>query len=233
MRNFLGVYKYAPTAGMEGDLGWVKPLIRRKIEILRFWNRIVSLDESRLPRQIYNEMLLKGHPWISNVKEIFDSINATDAFVNFKQFSIYVNNAYFADIWSETIRSKPKHDLYRQHKLYIKEENYCKVMLKRSQRSLIARLRLGIFPINLELGRYNNIPREERWCPVCPNKVVENEFHVLFFCPLYASERFTLMEHANNINVNFKNYLHVEQFEFLTTNNIILRKTKFLQVLVT
>ena len=115
-------------------------------------------------------MLLKGHPWISNVKEIFDSINATDAFennvpiVNFKQFSIYVNNTlmniYFADIWSETIRSKPKLDLYRQHKLYIKEENYCKVMLKRSQRSLIARLRLGIFPINLELGRYNNIPRD-------------------------------------------------------------------------
>ena len=100
MRNFLGVYKYAPTAGMEGDLGWVKPFIRRKIEILRFWNRIVSLDESRLPRQIYNEMLLKGHPWISNVKEIFDSNNATDAFennvpiVNFKQFSIYVDNTF-------------------------------------------------------------------------------------------------------------------------------------------
>ena len=167
MRNFLGVYKYAPTAGVEGDLGWVRPLIRRKIEILRFWNRIVSLDESRLPCQIYNEMFLKGHPWISNVKEIFDSINATDTFennvpiVNFKQFSIFVNNMlmniYIADIWSETIRSKPKVDLYRQHKLYMKEENYCKVMLKHNQRSLIARLRLGIFPINLELGRYKNI----------------------------------------------------------------------------
>ena len=55
-----------------------------------------------------------------------------------------------------------------------------------------------------------------------------------FFCPLYASERFTLLEHANNINVNFKNYSQVEQFEFLTTNNFILRKTaKFLQDLVT
>ena len=54
------LYKYAPTAGVEGDLGWVRPLIRRKIEILRFWNRIVSLDDSRQPRQIYNEMLLKG-----------------------------------------------------------------------------------------------------------------------------------------------------------------------------
>ena len=28
MRNFLGVYKYAPTSGVEGDLGWVRPLIR-------------------------------------------------------------------------------------------------------------------------------------------------------------------------------------------------------------
>ena len=107
-------------------------------------------------------------------------------------------------------------------------------MLKRSQRSLIARLRLGILSINLELGRYNTIPRDESWCPVCPNKVVENEFHVLFSCPLYASERFTLLEHANNIDVNFKNYSHVEQFEFLTTNNFILQKTaKFLQLLVT
>ena len=119
--------------------------------------------------------------------------------------------------------------------LYIKEENYCKVVIKRNQRSLIARLRLGILPINLQLGRsYNKIPREERWCPVCPNKVAENEFHVLFFCPLYALERFTLLEHANNIDVNFKNYSHEEQFEFLTTNILILQKTpKFLQLLVT
>ena len=56
-------------------------------------------------KYIYNEMLFKGHPWISNVKEIFDSINATDAFennvliVNFKQFSIYVNNTLIHEFY--------------------------------------------------------------------------------------------------------------------------------------
>ena len=73
----------------------------------------------------------------------------------------YINNE-----WLPMLSLKPKLYLYHQHKACYKQENYCKLALKRSQRSVLAKLCLGVFPINLELGRYNGTPRDERWCPV-------------------------------------------------------------------
>ena len=71
-------------------------------------------------------------------------------------------------------------------------------MLKRWQRSLLAKLRLGVFPINLELGRYSGMPRQERWCTLCNKSEIENEFHILFHCPVYNNERCKLLNHADN-----------------------------------
>ena len=74
--------------------------------------------------------------------------------------------------------------------------------LKRAQRSLLAKLRLGMLPINIELGRYNGTPREERWCVNCQNEV-EDEFHVMFYCPLYQPYRQTIIMEAANLCVGF------------------------------
>ena len=44
IRSFHTVNKYAPSSGMEGDMVWIPPIIRRKLDILRLWNRIVGLE---------------------------------------------------------------------------------------------------------------------------------------------------------------------------------------------
>ena len=195
MRCYLRINKYAPTVRIEGDMWWTTPSTRRKLEMLRFWNRVVSLEDSRLPKQIYNTMLIKGHPWISEIKMIFTSINASDIFqnnvtiINFKSFYSYTSDMmikhYINNEWLPKLSFKPKLDLYHQHKACYKQENYCKLALKHNQRSVLAKLRLGVFPINLELGCYNGTPRDERWCPVCESKQTKNEFHILFHCPIY------------------------------------------------
>ena len=169
--------------------------------MLRFWNRVVSLEESRFPKQICNTMLIKGHPWISEIKTIFESINASDIFqnnvtiINFKSFCSYASDMmmkhYIYNEWLPMLSLKPKLDLYHQHKACYKQENYCKCALKCNQRSVLAELRLRVFLSNLELGHYNGTPRDERWCPVCESKQIENEFHILFHCPIYEKERKT------------------------------------------
>ena len=65
--------------------------------------------------------------------------------------------------------------------------NYCSVNLKLSQKALIAKLRLGIFPINIELGR--EIPRDERLCPICLSGEIEDELHILLHCDEYQAAR--------------------------------------------
>ena len=72
--------------------------------------------------------------------------------------------------------------------------------------SLLGKLRLGVFSINLELGRFKQIPRNERWCPLCKTNKIENEFHIIIFeCPIYDPERCNSLHHAENIDKKFRN----------------------------
>ena len=48
MRHFLGVHKFAPTAAVQGDMGWMSIKFHRYIDMLRFWNRMLKMDNTRL-----------------------------------------------------------------------------------------------------------------------------------------------------------------------------------------
>ena len=53
MRIFLGVHKHAPNLAVAGDMGWTTGRVRRHIEIIRLWNRLIEMPETRLPHKIY------------------------------------------------------------------------------------------------------------------------------------------------------------------------------------
>ena len=52
MRYFLGVHKYAPNAGLSGDMGWIKHSYNRYLCDFRFWNRLPNMEDSRLTKHI-------------------------------------------------------------------------------------------------------------------------------------------------------------------------------------
>ena len=107
--------------------------------------------------------------------------------------------------------------------------NYGSVNLKRSQRALIAKLRLGIFPINIELGRYRGIPQDERLCPICLLGEIEDELHILLHCHAYQAARNMLFLHATKF-VNFNETSDLEKFRILTEHERMVRNTsRFLQ----
>ena len=43
-RTFLGVTKFAPFLGIEGDLGWQSTEIRRNKLMLNYWNRLLKKE---------------------------------------------------------------------------------------------------------------------------------------------------------------------------------------------
>ena len=53
VRFFTGVHKFAPTVGYIGDMGWISNRGRWKLNTLRLWNRLVTLDDSRLTKKIF------------------------------------------------------------------------------------------------------------------------------------------------------------------------------------
>jgi hypothetical protein len=52
---------------------------------------------------------------------------------------------------------------------------------------LLIKLRSGTLKLNIELGRYNNTPRESRLFLCCNMNVVENEYHFVLVCLAYRS----------------------------------------------
>ena len=95
---------------------------------------------------------------------------------------------------------KPKLRTYVTIKNRFGKEKYVTAPLAKRQRSLCAQLRSGVLPLHLETGRYRGTKEEDRTCFYCCTEI-ENEFHFLFYCPLYQEIRLKLFNRCNNQNL--------------------------------
>ena len=59
LRTYLGVHKYAPLESLMGKLAFTPPAIRRKVEMIRLWNRIIKIAMHRQYYQPISMYFLK------------------------------------------------------------------------------------------------------------------------------------------------------------------------------
>ena len=90
---------------------------------------------------------------------------------------------------------------YRLFKTEWGRELYLDVVKKRDQRALLTKFRIGISPLRIETGRYENVGRSkgvpacERVCLVCNSDVcIEDEYHFLMECSAYSMVRTELFD---------------------------------------
>ena len=95
--------------------------------------------------------------------------------------------------WWDDMISQPKLCTYAEVKTRGDPNTLACGNLNRYNRSLIAKLLCGISPLEVETGRYARkwdpvkckyvkIPREERYCKVCENTQVEDEYDLRLVC---------------------------------------------------
>ena len=73
MRTYMGVNRYAPKLAVAGDMGWIPGTIRRKIQTLRYWNRLINLPNDRLTKRVflYDYNTNSEASWCSHIRQIF------------------------------------------------------------------------------------------------------------------------------------------------------------------
>ena len=200
LRFYIGVHKFAPIPAIEGDVGWLPTYYRHKLEIIRLWNRLILMDNSRLAKKIFlcNYSNPKVNDWPTQVRRIFESMGELDIYNNVQVCDIsYARNILFnnyAETWHASVMSKPKLRIYREFKTNYGLENYIVFNLSRQERSYLAQFRCGILPLRVETGRFKNEPLSERKCMFCDQESVEDEFHFILHCPKYNIERQNLLE---------------------------------------
>ncbi len=116
-RIFLGVHKFVSIDAINGDMRWTTSGERRKINMVRFWNRLMSLNNTRLPKVILNwDSKCRGNTWSLNIQSIFNEIDQENVVASNLQVSINKWSALFHEIqcnqWSVNIAKKTKLHTY-------------------------------------------------------------------------------------------------------------------------
>ena len=226
-RYFTGVHKFAPMLGHVGDMGWVGNRNRWKINILRLWNRLTMLDNSRLTKKIFKWDMLEHHlsnktNFCAQAKQVFCELGKKDIYQKIdpidlnwvKQKTLNVEETQ----WANDVKKYSKLDLLAEIKPEFGTENYLKVDMDRYDKSLLSQYRYGILPLEIETGRYKGIDREHRVCTLCDNEVVEDQVHFAFHCSAYNHLRVTFNDTCNDRIEGWNNMSDIDKIASLFEN---------------
>ena len=199
VRYFLGVHKKAPIAGLQGEVSWVTPSYRQYLIMVSLWNRFSKMSDTHLTKIIFRwDVGLCKNNWSSDIKKVLCDIERPQWFDPEGQFRLPLQEAegcivhLMNNVWKNDITVKPKLRTYVKIKNNCLAENYLDLNITRHRRSLIAQIRLGILPLEIEVGRFRGIAVDQRLCKCCNNNVTENEFHFICICPQYQHLRDSL-----------------------------------------
>ncbi|KAL5254064.1 hypothetical protein ACHWQZ_G013727 [Mnemiopsis leidyi] len=155
----------------------------------------------------------------------------------------------FKSAWNLNTNSSSKLEFYQKHKSDFNKESYLDHVTDYTDRVSTTRLRISAHRLEIELGRRNNTPRNERLCRWCrTNKHIEdieNEHHFIYKCNLHSPARSTLV---NKIKITLANYslLHNDRMniqniflDLISTSNHIqispplsLNDQKYLSIII-
>ena len=107
-------------------------------------------------------------------------------------------------------------------------EPYVYKIKNRQERSRLAKLRFGTLPLQVEIGRWQNIKFEDRVCQIC-HTGVEDENHLVFYCSGYNDERYNFENNMCSIQKKTGGHSHAQKkFVILMQKENILIFTNFL-----
>ena len=185
-----------------------KVKVKQYKNVCNMWHGYGKMNLNRINRRIFQWTVgtagVKCKNWVHIVKEKFKDLDLEEicndpVSVSKVKLCNKVNSALlckYVNDWKVTV-SRPnavrpngrnKLRTYCQFKNEYCTEQYCKMILPHKHRAAFAKFRCGVAPIMLEIGRYSNLPVENRVCPCCAD-CVETESHIILHCPLYSDVR--------------------------------------------
>ena len=136
-----------------------------------------------------------------------------------------VLNDHFTHSWEESKSTSPKLQFYHSIKSAFSTEPYLQLCKGFSRRASATKLRISAHELQIETGRYINLPREQRICTWCKTSMgiecVEDEKHALYDCDLSSRERSKLISNLNNIPFTYQDStenVHSHEFHLNFSN---------------
>ena len=107
---------------------------------------------------------------------------------------------------------------YAYFKTTFQKEKYLSIINNVDIRKCFMSFRISAHKLEIEFGRYKNIPALNRICKVCSSGEVEDERHLIFSCNKYSSLRQSFFTETQKICKNFSTLIQDAQFFWLMNN---------------
>ena len=197
-KKLLGVSAKTPNSFIYYELNRYPLVVDSRHRVMRYWARLLDLDDNRLPKQAYNRELReldKENGWgmmlqenltvngFGNVWQDQDSNLVRRVTRGYKQRQI---DNFWQEEHSGMEESRSRRFVtYLSFKEEHNREGYLSDIKIPKYRRVLTRLRFGVLDIRAN-RRYTN-PQASRRCPFCVQD--EDEIHILLVCPAYNQLR--------------------------------------------
>ena len=202
-KRILCVKQTTNLNALYGELGRIPMHAYRKLIIIKYWLKLLSMNEQTIIFKVY--IMLKtdadkglsynGKNWAYNIKMTLNQLGLTDLWENQFRTSISYTRIkqrmldIFQQSWCSSINNSARLDTYCFFKNSFNLEKYLDVIKVSKFRIALTRLRTSSHNLKIESGRHHNIPRNERICENCNSGLVENEYHFLLICSKFSGLR--------------------------------------------
>lgn len=201
-RKVLYVKKSTNLNAMYGELGRVPMFIQRKIQMIKYWAKILSKPETTILYKTYTMLKNKvnigctdSNNWAYQIKLILDRSGFSNIWL-LQHTSPYLINLIKTRIldnyyqsWYANINNTSKLETYCLIKHTFGFEEYLDFIKDKKIRISLTQFRVSSHDLNIEVGRYTNITRNQRICTNCSMNILECEYHFLLVCPKYRDLR--------------------------------------------
>ena len=191
---FLNVPLKTPNKCEYGDLGRYPLFVNSCTWAVKYWFKLLHMNENRLPKQTYHmqiNMEWNGKCcWASGLRDLlckFGFVCLQKSVGNERAFVAILKERLCDDFnqeWTTAINSSERFYLYASFKSNLLTENYLDFVQIKCFRDVLIKLRMGVPPLNANRLRYAHKNASKILCSFCETEV-EDEVHFICFCPLY------------------------------------------------
>jgi hypothetical protein len=205
LKKFLSVDLRTPNDFVYNELGRHPTIINSVINCIRYWLKLLVMDDNRLPKKAY-VMLRKLDErgkvtWVTNVRKCLFQYGFGFVWLNqgvggVKEFLRFFKQRMIDckwQNWNEHVNDSERFCVYRtfcdfSHSLPL----YLNLEMDSHLKFIMTKFRFGVSDIAVHHFRYRQHTPRNLICPVCKNGE-ENEIHFVFCCPLYEELRKTFI----------------------------------------
>ena len=210
-RFILGVSKCTPLEGIRAELGRFPLKINLYMSVIKYWCRLNSLPGDHILKQALQENIDINSPWANfilcnlgsyNHMNVFNSLRVTSYAQLNKKLKRKLSSEYL-NTWRENMSNDTRKNgggnklrTYRTFKTAFYFEKYLHDLSNFTLRRTLSKFRLSDHSLNIELGRKSKpkLPLKDRLCLRCDSNEIDDEFHLLFSCKKFITERVLLLQ---------------------------------------